>query len=162
MSYELGLTKESIEEFQRALKAIGDRAKEAATKGLGNAAVELEGKITRRVAENSSDTGQYLQSISHEIEPLLSQVFATAAHAPYVEFGTRAHRPPFKPIYEWAWRKRKDIGLKDKEVSGFAMAVVDKIARQGTKPKHDWLDSIEEMQKDFVDIVMREVREAMK
>lgn len=159
---DLGLTKESMREFEAALRKKGQEVKGAATKGLGNAAIMLEAKVAERVAENSTDTGQYLQSIGHDIRPLESEVYASAAHAPYVEFGTRAHRPPFQPIYDWVWRKRKDFDISDREVFGVAEAICRKIAKDGTKPKHDWIDSIDEMEKVFVDIVMSEVRKVME
>jgi len=158
---ELGLTKESMKEFEEALRKKGQEAKDAATRGLGNAAIMLESEVSKRVAEHSTDTGQYLQSIGHEIRPLESEVFATAAHAPYVEFGTRAHRPPFQPIYDWVWRKRKDFGLKDSEVHAVAEGICRKIAKFGTKPKHDWTEAIDELEKKFNDIVMEEVRRVL-
>ena len=54
-------------------------------------------------------------------------------YAAAVEFGTRPHRPPFQPIRRWVWLKRRGLGVSSKEVDSVAWAIVQKIARVGTK-----------------------------
>lgn len=59
-------------------------------------------------------------------------------YAKAVEFGTRPHRPPIAPIKRWVWLKRRGLGVTEKEVNSVAWAIVEKIARVGTR-KHPFL-----------------------
>lgn len=52
------------------------------------------------------------------------RIFFRAAHAPFVEFGSRPHRPPAGPLIAWAARHGKPAGM--------GYAVVNKIAKEGT------------------------------
>jgi hypothetical protein len=70
-----------------------------------------------------------------EREELDKKIIYDAPHSPYIEFGTRPHWPPFKPVQEWVWRKRHDLGIKDKEVDEVAYQICRKIATQGTEPQ---------------------------
>jgi len=56
-----------------------------------------------------------------------------APHAIYVEYGTRPHYPPFKPIYEWVKGK---LGYEDPEAKNVAWAIVHKIGKEGTEPRY--------------------------
>lgn len=155
------VSKESLDAFRKAL-----RQKKAEAEHEGARAVEatvklLESRVTEKVAKETTDTGRYLQSIESSCSGLSGDVIATAAHAVYVENGTRAHRPPFRPIYEWVWRKRLDFGIKPDEVGRVAKAIVDKIAREGTRPGHQWLRSIEETRPDFDAFLKDAIRRAL-
>jgi len=55
-----------------------------------------------------------------------------APYALFVEFGTEPHRPPVKPLIEWAMMK---FGMNEKDAKRVAYAVANKIAKYGTEPR---------------------------
>lgn len=80
--------------------------------------------------------------VSGELEAKLKEmaeerwrVYYSAQHAPYVEFGTHPHMPPYEPIYEWCRRK---LGLSDKEAREAAKAIQWYIYHHGTE-EHPYL-----------------------
>ena len=72
-----------------------------------------------------------LDKIAYEIW----EVGYDAEHAPYIEFGTRPHTPPFGPIYKWCTRK---LNLHDKEAKKAAWAIINTIKNHGTE-EHPYL-----------------------
>ncbi len=57
------------------------------------------------------------------------QVYYSAQHSPFVEFGTKPHFPPFEPIFQWCRRK---LGLTDKEAREAAHAIQWYVYHHGT------------------------------
>lgn len=55
-----------------------------------------------------------------------------APYAVFVEYGTEPHRPPIKPLIEWAMMK---FGMSEKEAKVIAYKVANKIAKYGTQPR---------------------------
>lgn len=55
-----------------------------------------------------------------------------APYAVFVEYGTEPHRPPIKPLIEWAMMK---FGLSEKDAKSVAYRVANKIAKYGTDPR---------------------------
>jgi hypothetical protein len=55
---------------------------------------------------------------------------ANAAHAPYIEYGTKPHFPNPDAIVGWVQAK---MGLRGKEAVSVAWRVARKIAKRGTK-----------------------------
>lgn len=80
-----------------------------------------------------------------------AELFNDVPYVGVLEMGSRPHRPPLRPILEWVVRKFgadlentkasrrsfEDMGDVSSEAVGIAMAVVDKIAREGTEP--NWM-----------------------
>lgn len=142
-SMEIGLTPESIKKWKEALQRKNEALEAEGSKIVRDTSIDIESEVSERIAAENTNKGQYLQSIYRKHNGLTAEVGATAAHAPYVEFGTEPHFPPFDPIYEWVWLKRNDIGLKDKnEVYAYAKALVKKIGLMGTKANLQWTDTI--------------------
>lgn len=158
----LTIPKEVIEEWNRALWEKRDEAIAGGQKAIDLTGRELEANVSKRVADEASNTGQYLDSIFHHRGYLRADVGATAAHAPYVEYGTFPHWPPFKPIREWVWLKRKDFGITPKEVDSVAWAVCRKIATKGTEPGMQWHDEIETIGPKFIKRLQTEIEKLWK
>lgn len=156
------LAKETKEAFQKALEKHKKEVTEACEYALQKFLVLLEKGIAEHIAKNSTNTGQLLQSLYQKQKGLEGEVGATAAHAPYVEFGTRPHRPPFAPIFEWAWLKRHDFGIPDEAVYPFAKAVCNAIARYGTKERRPFRDTIEANEKTLNDLILKAIEEVAR
>lgn len=161
-NYSLGLDPKTVKAFKDALRRKGEAVVMEGAKAIEKTAKALEDRVSKKVADETTDTGEYLQSISRETNGLHGDVYSTAAHAPYREFGTGPHRPPFDPIYEWIWHKRHDLGIPDEAVGGAARNLCDKIAAEGTKPGEQWLRSIEETKPDFEKFVREAIKEALE
>lgn len=152
-----------LEDWKKALHKRREEAIEGGNKVIDRAGRTIEANVARRVAAESTDVGQYEQSIFYRRDKDLSgDVGATAAHAPYVEWGTDAHFPPFDPIREWVWRKRHDFGIRDSEVDSVAWAVCLKIARVGTKPRMQWHEEIKKVQPHFINWLKEEIARLWK
>lgn len=61
------------------------------------------------------------------------EVGSALPYAVPVELGSRPHRPPIEPLADWVRRK---LGKRGKEARGIAFAIANKIARDGTRPRH--------------------------
>lgn len=138
---------------------------DALSEGLDDIAEGVEFVATDIVAAEAIDEGSLLKSFKvRKPEKLKREIAATARHAVFVEFGTRPHWPPLKPILEWVKRNliRTESGLEFKAKRGrrlratrdqrieakvgpvvvkvhpehlrVARAVQAKIARDGTPP----------------------------
>lgn len=68
-----------------------------------------------------------------EREYLNKRIEYNAPHAAYIEFGTNPHWPPFKPLRDWTWRNRANLGISDKDVDSVAYLICRKIAAEGTE-----------------------------
>ncbi len=158
----LTLDQKTTENFRRALEKKNETVRKAGERAITKTAILLESRVTEKIADESTDTGQLLQSVYWKSSGLEGEVGATAAHAPYIEFGTKPHWPPFRPIYEWVWRKRHDLGIPDEAVFPYAKAVVEKIAAFGTKERKPFTRSIEETETDFNQIVESELAGALR
>jgi len=160
---KVGISLANKAKWEAALLVKGDEARKVGTKVIEQIGSELESLIVEKLAAENSDTGHLLQSIQFQMtEKLKGEIGTSVEYAPYIEFGTNAHRPPFQPLYEWAWRKRKDIGLEDEEVEGFAIAICNKIAEQGTQAGLQWTRSIEEIKPIFNKLLAKAINEVMK
>lgn len=156
------LTEESKRQFKEALAQNKVAVETACEKALQKFVILLEAQVTDRISEMSTDTGQLLQSVYQKSRGLEGEIGSTAAHAPYIEFGTRPHRPPFQPIYEWAWRKRHDFGISDEDVYPFTMAVIDGIAAHGTNPQLHFTETLDDNEKRFNDMIVQAIKEAVE
>jgi len=158
----LELSKETAQAFSKALQTKQEEARRAGADVIAKTVALIESRVTEKIAKESTNTGQLLQSVYKKANGLEGEIGATAAHAPYIEFGTKPHRPPFGPIYEWVWLKRKDFGIPDEAVWPVAKAIVDKIATYGTKERKPFTRSIEETKPDFERIAKQALAEVMR
>lgn len=161
MGTGIELTKESRKEWKQALNEKAKAARAEGSKVVGETAKKVEAEVSEKIAKESTNTGQYLQSIYQRHQGLSAEVGATAAHAPYVEYGTGPHRPPFQPIYDWVWLKRHDMEIDDDEVYGVALGVCDKIARLGTKETLHWTNTINENRQWFNAQMQKMIKEVI-
>ena len=81
---------------------------------------------------------------------------ADAPHAPYLEMGTRPHRPPLQPLIEWAQRK---FGVEEDEAKRIAWAVASKIAKVGTEPRLYMARTVDDLEGS---IVLQEIEAELK
>lgn len=80
------------------------------------------------------------------------QVFYSAQHAPFVEFGTIPHMPPYEPIYEWCRRK---LDLSDKDAADAANAIRWYIYHHGTHA-HPYLRPALDKIKPYIQKIVEE------
>jgi hypothetical protein len=161
MGTGIELTKESRKKWKQALKEKAQAARAEGSKVVGATAKKVEAEVSEKIAKESTNTGQLLQSIYQRHQGLSAEVGATAAHAPYVEYGTGPHRPPFEPIYEWVWLKRHDMGIDDEDVWAVAKGVCDKIARLGTEETLHWTNTIKDNREWFNERMQKMIKEVI-
>lgn len=156
--------KVDLEDFPAVVAAMGPKFEKAAVRGLQSAAYELEGMTKLSISATSpyppEDTGELKRSVHTTKTKTGANVSADAPHAPYMEYGTRPHFPPLKPLAEWAYRK----GLADseEEAEKVAMAVALKIQREGIEPRHFMARAIKELErrKTVKKEIVRELKSA--
>ena len=105
-----------------------------AVKKLAYIALTEARKNLRR--NKNIDTGQLLNSLdAQRIEYAKWGVGASVKHMWYIEYGTRPHKPPLRPLVEWVKRKNKLYGQKGySKAYPIAKAVQKTIELKGTKP----------------------------
>jgi len=65
----------------------------------------------------------------------------------YVEYGTRPHRPPVRPLIEWAMIKLK---MNEKDAKKTAWAIAKKIEKYGTVPRPFLRAAIDSVMNDIL------------
>jgi len=129
--------KVSLHEFSKIVSEMGEKGEDATILGLQEAALYLEGIVASEI-ENASpspavNTGALKRSIKTTKTDTGAITSVDAPHAPFVEYGTRPHRPPIQPLVDWVLQK--GIATEPKEAKRIAMGVSDSIAQHGTKPR---------------------------
>lgn len=163
MSMSIGLTKESQAAWTKALTQKHDEVVQGGSEVVEETVKKVEAEVSERIADENTNKGQLLQSIYSQWKGLKGEVGATAAHAPYVEWGTGPHRPPWDPIYEWVWLKRFDLDLEDEdEVYAFTYYLVEKIAKYGTKENLQWTDTLIANRKYFNDRMQEMLKKVLE
>ncbi len=85
------------------------------------------------IQQGHSASGKTLDSfevvIRREFQDLVGEILV-ASTAVFVDNRTRAHRPPFKAIFEWSEHVLK--GASEEERKSFSWAVINKIEKEGT------------------------------
>lgn len=135
------------EEIQKALER---RLDNALNDGADRVGTESD-KNLRDPDEGAFDTGFLAGSLVVDKERWLhKEIGYSAVYGPYVEYGTRPHWTPIKPIYDWLYRKRKDLGIKitskkkttlkdgntyNVSLLSVAIAIIKNIKKHGTKAK---------------------------
>jgi len=91
----------------------------------------IRGKVVEKTPVN---TGALRASIQEEIEErpevVTGRVLSNLEYVLPVEFGSKPHFPPIKPLELWAKRK---LRLRGKAAKRAAFAIARKIAEEGTK-----------------------------
>lgn len=112
---------------------------EEINKGLRDASLTVEG-AAKSLAPMM--TGNLKRTIVSAVVPLggtpTGIVAAQAGYAPYVEYGTRPHKPPFEPIRRWASANGAN-----------PWAIWNAIAKRGTRP-HPFMEPAAEASRDSV------------
>ena len=98
-----------------------------------HASVELVRKAARKEAPVA--TGRLSRSIGAETKAMVGKdvkgiVRADVHYAPYVEFGTRPHWPPPRPIQLWVMKK---LNVAQDQIRAVAFMVARAISRRGTR-----------------------------
>jgi hypothetical protein len=145
-----------------ALLRMGSEARGASVrKALHTAALIGEVIVS---SKTPVDRGQAKNAWAVVPTALGADLFNDAPHIGILELGSRPHRPPLWPILEWVVRKfgtgRKSItSFSDAEphLIGIAMAIVQKIEEEGTKPHFMVRDSLPKL----TEIAKREVEKAL-
>jgi len=146
----------SLAELSKIVVLRADQLEKATIRGLQSAGYRLEGMIPEAIAETAphppDDTGDLVRSHYTDLTARGALVGVDAPHAPFMEWGTRPHRPPMQPIADWAYRKGLvpiDIDVDElfaiersewieEERTAFAIvsAIVKKIEKEGIEPRH--------------------------
>lgn len=108
-------------------------------------------------------TGHLQRSIGvRKPRKLAREVGSGLEYAPFVEFGTRPHWPPYAPIRDWVWLNRGKFGVSSKrDVNRIAVFVQRKIARSGTRPKPYFKPAWDAMVSDAKTVITQYAREAL-
>jgi uncharacterized protein YjiS (DUF1127 family) len=138
----------------------------------------LKSKIIKAIDKGLDDLADYIFQRSQELCPMdegrlkdsgivrkdhLSKVVGYAApHSIWLEFGTGPHTPPLEPLRKWVWRKRKDLGISEKQVERVARRIQKKIAKEGTEPQPYLRPAFDEGMQAAVDILAGHIRDEIK
>lgn len=111
--------------------------------GLRDIALSIIEEAKPIIAQEAVDNGDLLESGGViRISSTHYQAAWSADHAPYINYGTRPHWPPFEPIYEWVLRNvriMESITIPDESDVGEGMLEGDTVSFDGPeyviKPK---------------------------
>lgn len=157
----------TLDQFQRKLVQLVPELKVAVVRGLKSGALRLDGIVLEEIDHAQPypavDRGDLRNSRQVTMHDDGADVAVTAPHAAAIEYGTRPHRPPFKPILDWVVRKgigvlqgpvprggqtrggggrfastgrRQFLEARKNSAYATARAIQAKIARVGTEPRH--------------------------
>lgn len=93
----------------------------------------IDAILTRSQELVATSDGELKMSGHKESSFLDKSVVYDAPHAPFLEFGTSPHMPPYEPIEKWVHRNRANLGIKESEVPRAAEAIRWKIYKHGTE-----------------------------
>ena len=150
------LDKESLRLWKQALDKKRVSAYKEGQKALQKTANEIEKLVVKKISKENTNTGHYIQSIGqggsdgyYKEKFLHIELGTTVVYAPYIEFGTRPHFPPIKPIEQWVHLNKKKLGITEKDVKGVAFAIAQKISKVGTKENLQWTRTLKEVEPKF-------------
>ena len=126
-----------FDEFKKKFGKLSKQIIKAMDNAAKEAAYTAEREMKKNIKQNKSVyTGRLWDSMrSEQIRPMVWGVGSQVKYQWYLEYGTRPHRPPFKPIFEWARLKNKLYGESGKAKAYLlAKAVMKTIETKGTKP----------------------------
>ncbi|WP_341893880.1 hypothetical protein [Ferrovibrio terrae] len=120
------------------LVAVPDIARKEFTRAGWEGSMLLQ-RETQEETPTGVGAGGGLRGSIIAIKPVVSALNieagagTSAAHAIPVELGSKPHRPPVKPLEDWAHLK---LGLPYDEAAAAAWRIASAISRRGTKPAH--------------------------
>ncbi|OOC42189.1 HK97 gp10 family phage protein [Thermosipho sp. 1074] len=149
---EIRVDKKQLKKIRRYI--TDSRFQEVLRKTLIGAGLELENMIVENIIERASNTSYLEQSWTiKDLDYDKIKVFTNVQYAPFVEFGTKPHRPPYDAILKWVQQK---LRIKGKKSKGVAWAVWQKIARKGTPEKRYLRDAVDKFNlSKWVDALIR-------
>ena len=109
--------KSNLPEASKAfLKEIERRAQQAALRAARTAGIRGEALAKRAIAKEAHDTGEGLNSVTHDVVLLPNSVrlavFAAAEHMYFVEHGRKPGKwPNLDALTKWVGRKLREQGL---------------------------------------------------
>ena len=149
----------SIKVDLKELEALAKRYPEASTTArrgrLTEALLLLEREVKRLTPEGAGpihlrDT--IFQRTEMRGESAWGMVGTPAIYGESVEYGTRPHFPPLKPILFWVEKK---LGLMGKEAKSAAFCIARAISKRGTKGQHMFQKGFEMNEARVIDILNR-------
>jgi hypothetical protein len=153
MEIHIAIDRESLKKVKEYV--ADERFKKALQNTLISAGLQLERDIVENIVERATNTGALAQSWQTQARAYDTVVvFSNLLYAPFVEYGTRPHLPPFDPIRKWVHEKFQLSGKKLDEV---AAKVRWKIFRKGTSEKRYLRDAVEKFNLSaYIDELIRE------
>ncbi len=147
-----------FQEFKKRFGTLADKLVDAMDNSAKDAAYLAVREMKKNLKEEKSIyTGRLWDSIQAErFRPMLWAVGSNAKYMWYVEYGTRPHRPPLKPIWEWVRLKNKMYGEKGAQRAyPIARAVQAIIEQKGTQPHPFIRPAYEKVQQEIKKIAMK-------
>lgn len=127
---QLKLRTFGIRDTEIVLNRIAIAAKQAVRDVVNESAVNIQREARRRCPV---DEGRLRSAIRPEFYRggLAADIGPwDIEYAIYVEFGTRPHVPPWRPLYRWALRKAKGDRRRAGAIAGRARAAISKYGQQ--------------------------------
>lgn len=156
VKFDDGKIKKYNDKFLKAVdKGLNDLADFVGTKSDAILRGESLGGVERPAHPGSFDTGMLAKSLVVDKEKEFEKVVAyEAPHSIFIEFGTKPHWSPIKPVYDWVYRQRSVLGISPKtkvkaksdrmravmpeyfkEIMEPTMAIIQTIAKDGMDEK---------------------------
>jgi len=122
---------------------------------ISNALLELGYRVEKRAKQMCPvNTGRLRASIhTAQISPAEVVVGTDVAYAPYVEYGTLPHKPPYEPIARWAHLHKLDEAV---------WAIIQSIAQKGTQPKPYLRPAYEATKPEVAPLIAQRLSEVTK
>jgi len=128
---------EGFKEFRKKFKTLTSELSETMDNATKDTAYFAIREMKKNLRDNESIyTGRLLNTLqAKRFFPLVWGVGSNVKYQWYLELGTRPHKPPLKPIWEWVRLKHKMYGKEGKQAAyPLAKAVQESIEARGTKP----------------------------
>lgn len=154
-------------ELQRNLKRSIPLLHEALGLGLDDLAWKIAGKARQKAPKHTGHLARSIATWSPIGQPLIREVGTRVHYAPYIEFGTKPHWPPFAAIRDWVWLNRRKFGINGRglgaqtSVDNVARAIQRKIAHSGTKAQPYLTPAFQEVLPKIKPVLERYVRVAI-
>jgi hypothetical protein len=147
--------KVDLKELEALTKRYPDASTAARRGRLTEALLLLEREIKRLTTEGAGpihlrDT--IFQRLEMRGESAWGMVGTPAIYGESVEYGTRPHFPPIKPILFWVEKK---LGLMGKEAKSAAFCIARAISKRGTKGQHMFEKGFEMNEARVIEILNR-------
>lgn len=126
-----------VKEF-KSLQQIMDYILELIDKMMDDLIEQLKAEMQKNIVDGdfpgakgkgADNLGTMLRSFLITKGKHKKEIWVQAPYAPFVEYGTKPHRPPFKPINEWVIRK---FQIPKKESYKLTNYIRNKIEKYGT------------------------------